>query len=430
MKNTLFAIALISLSLLVDPAQQSRAENPNRTALVIGNSAYGQAGQLRNPVNDATDIAALLQQLGFEVTLLRDVDLRQMEGAIDSFNRQLHRGGVGLFYYAGHGVQVDGENYLIPLKAQIERSQDVRYEAVPLGRILGAMEEAGNDINIIILDACRDNPFARRWRSIQRGLAAVQAVRGAFIAFATEPGGVALDGEGRNGVYTSHLLQYLKTPNLDVELMFKQVRAGVVQETQGRQTPWESSSLIGSFSFNPSTKNTATASVTPQPTIAPDMEVNLNPPSRPAIIAFTATPRLLDYATTQTVRKASGATYYFTVDLPENAGFPLQKLTIQQSEAGELIDRYHFDETLAFEGTRSQRGSEISLTATLDQDTRTITVVFDPPISPGKTVTVGLRPVSNPSSGVYTFRVTAFPAGEGARGLSLGVARLHFYDPF
>lgn len=226
------------------------AELPRRTALVMGNAAY-QNGRLRNPVNDATDIAATLQKLGFTVTLARDVDLREMEQAIDTFSRRLRQGGVGLFYFAGHGVQVEGENYLIPLQARIRREQDVRYEAVPAGRILGAMEDAGNGVNLVILDACRDNPFTRRWRSSQRGLASMQALRGSLIAYATEPGGTAIDGKGRNGLYTKHLLQHLATPGLSVELMFKQVRVEVVEATGGRQTPWESSSLIGAFSFNP-----------------------------------------------------------------------------------------------------------------------------------------------------------------------------------
>lgn len=231
-------------------AHASATAASRRTALVIGNAAY-QEGRLRNPGHDATDMAAMLKPLGFDVALLLDADLRSMEDAIDDFNRRLRQGGVGLFYYAGHGVQVQGENYLIPLKAHVERAQDVRYEAVALGRVLGAMEDAANEVNIVILDACRNNPFARQWRSTTSGLAPIQAVRGSLIAYATEPGGVAIDGDGRNGLYTSHLLQYMSTPGLSIEHMFKRVRAAVVNTTNGRQTPWESSSLIGAFSFNP-----------------------------------------------------------------------------------------------------------------------------------------------------------------------------------
>ena len=233
---------------------RSGVEQQRRIALVIGNSAYKFIGKLRNPVNDATDMAAALRSLGFEVTLLKDVNLRQMEDEIDAFNRKLRQGGVGLFYFAGHGVQVEGENYLIPLlKARISREQDVRYDALPVGKVLGAMEDAGNEINVVILDACRDNPFARQWRSSRRGLASVQSAKGTLIAYATEPGGVSSDGKGQNGTYTSNLLRHIKTPDLDVEIMFKRVRAAVLQETNDQQTPWESSSLVGSFSFNPTT---------------------------------------------------------------------------------------------------------------------------------------------------------------------------------
>jgi hypothetical protein len=238
-------LGLLLILLLSTAATASR-----RTALIIGNAAYVQ-GPLRNPVNDATAMATSLRQLGFAVALLRNVDLRTMQEAVTTFSQQLRQGGTGLFYYAGHGVQVHGENYLIPLSASIDRVQDVPYEALPVGRILGAMEDAANQTNILILDACRNNPFTRAWRSYQRGLAVVQAIRGSLIAYATAPGEVAYDGDGKNGLYTSHLLQHLATPNLSVEGVFKRVRAGVVNDTEGQQVPWESSSLIGHFSFVP-----------------------------------------------------------------------------------------------------------------------------------------------------------------------------------
>ena len=225
---------------------------------MIGNAAY-EMGVLRNPVHDASDMATALRRLGFEVTLLRDAARRPMVEAIDLFSRQLRQGGVGLFYFAGHGVQVSGENYLIPVDARIGREQDVPYEAVPVGRILGGLEDADNQLNILILDACRDNPFARQWRSSQRGLAMIQAVRGSLIAYATAPGAVASDGEERNGLYTSYLLQHLTTSGLSVEQFFKKVREGVVKATKGRQTPWESSSLIGDFFFAPQAVSNAEA---------------------------------------------------------------------------------------------------------------------------------------------------------------------------
>ena len=213
-----------------------------RTALVIGNSAYAES-PLANPANDATDIANALQQMGFAVTPLLNADLRRMRDAIETFSKQLRPGVVGLFYFAGHELQVKGENYLVPIGARIARDQDVEFEAVHVGRVLGAMEAAENGVNIIILDACRNNPFARSVRSYQPGLAVAQAITGSLIAYATAPGSVAADGAGRNGVYTSHLLQNMRIPGVPIEQVFKNVRIGVMKETRNKQTPWESSSL-------------------------------------------------------------------------------------------------------------------------------------------------------------------------------------------
>ena len=222
---------------------------PRRTALVIGNAAY-ESGPLRNPVNDATDVAAALQRLGFDVSLLRDAKMRAMEEAIETFSQKLRKGGVGLFYFAGHGLQVAGENYIVPIGARIGREQDVRFETVQVGRVLGGMEDAGNDVNLIILDACRDNPFARSFRSgAQRGLAVSSAVRGSLMAYATAPGKTAADGDGRNGVYTQQLLKYITTPGMKVEDVFKRVRLSVEDATNGQQTPWETTSLRGDFYF-------------------------------------------------------------------------------------------------------------------------------------------------------------------------------------
>ena len=219
-----------------------------RLALVIGNSSY-DVGRLRNPVNDATDVSTMLRELGFSVTLIRDAIQQEMEDAIDTFTRKLGEGDAGLFFFAGHGVQVNGENYLIPTDARISKESDVKYHAVSANWVLDNMEHAGNALNIVILDACRDNPYARSWRSSQRGLAVVPAVEGALIAYATAPGKTAADGTGRNSPYTTHLLRLMPQPNMKVEELFKQVRIAVRGETKNKQTPWESSSLIGDFYF-------------------------------------------------------------------------------------------------------------------------------------------------------------------------------------
>ena len=219
-----------------------------RYALVIGNGRYS-ASPLKNPGRDAQDVSFALRRLGFTVLQKNDASLREMEQAMDMLHDNLKGGGVGLFYYAGHGIQVDGKNYLIPTDAKINSESDVKYECVDAGRILGKMEDAGNGMNIVILDACRNNPFARSFRSASRGLVRMDAPTGAILAYSTAPGSVAADGTGRNGIYTKHLLQYMLTPGLDLNSVFIRTRMDVIKETGGKQVPWESSSLTGLFYF-------------------------------------------------------------------------------------------------------------------------------------------------------------------------------------
>jgi hypothetical protein len=245
-----------------------------RTALVIGNAAYAES-PLQNAVKDAVDITALLRRLSFEVTFLQDVPLQEMQEAVHAFNLRLRQGGIGLFYFAGHGIQMDGENYLIPINARIARQRDVREQALPMGRVIGAMEDANNGLNLLILDACRNMPFSRSWRSSQGGLAPPPTARGMLIAYATAPGGMAADGAGENGVYTKHLLQTMALPGLSIEQVFKQVRHGVVAETEGKQTPWESSSLVGDFAFMPAQTDVVPTGVPPSPSSASDPETVL-----------------------------------------------------------------------------------------------------------------------------------------------------------
>lgn len=173
-------------------------------ALVIGNGNYS-VSPLKNPANDARDFAAILQKLGFQVIHEENITRRQMDDAIRIFYSKLRNGETGLFYYAGHGMQVKGRNYLIPVGARIESESDVEHEPIDAGRILGKMEDAGNPVNIVIIDACRDNPFAKSFRSSRAGLARMDAPVGSIVAYATAPDSVAADGTGRNGVYTKHL---------------------------------------------------------------------------------------------------------------------------------------------------------------------------------------------------------------------------------
>ncbi|MBI4641981.1 MAG: caspase family protein [Candidatus Tectomicrobia bacterium] len=225
----------------------SRARE-RRLALVIGNSSY-EIGQLANPVNDATDMVETLKTLGFEVTLLLDAAQREIERAIENFRKQLSSSkGVGLFYYAGHGIQVNGENYIVPIRARLNEELDVKYEAVPVTYVLDSMEHADNKLNIVILDACRTNPFTRRWTrssSSLQGLASIQSATGTVIAYATAPNKVAADGSDRNGIYTKHLLRYITTPGLTINQVFIRVRVAVMEETNNKQIPWESTSLTG-----------------------------------------------------------------------------------------------------------------------------------------------------------------------------------------
>lgn len=230
------------------------AQRESRIALVIGNADY-EKDRLDNPVNDATDIAGAFAELGFEVTLLQNQNKREMEDAIEAFSKKLRKGSVGVFYYAGHGMQFNGENYLIPINAKLRNQKDASYDAVPLGIILNAMEASENLWNAVIIDACRDNPFYRRWnRSTNtKGLSAVTPPNATIIAYATKAGSVADDGEGqRNSPFTSALLEKIKTPNQDIRLMFGDVIELVAQKTGKKQVPWTEGNLIGrNFYLNP-----------------------------------------------------------------------------------------------------------------------------------------------------------------------------------
>jgi hypothetical protein len=259
LNTTFFLFLFFSISAF---AQENRGIkiHSQRLALIFGNSAY-QTVPLKNPVNDAEDMTATLRKMGFTVIFKKNADQRTMEDTIRNFGKQLRGGGVGLFYFAGHGIQVDGRNYLIPIDAKIESESDVKYEAVDAGRVLGKMEDAENQLNIVILDACRNNPFSRSFRSRERGLARMDAPKGSFIAYATAPGEIAADGPERNGIFTKYLLKHMIVPNLPIELVLKKVRIDVAHATNGRQIPWESSSLMGNFYFKPekSAINAATA---------------------------------------------------------------------------------------------------------------------------------------------------------------------------
>jgi tetratricopeptide (TPR) repeat protein len=251
------------------------AATEKRVALVIGNGRY-ETGPLRNPVNDANLVAATLRELGFEVISRTDVNLQQMGAAVREFSRKINNGSIGLFYYAGHGMQSAGRNFLIPVGAQIEAEGDVVLEALDLNSVLEQMGRANNRLNIVILDACRNNPFARSFRSGTQGLAQVNAPAGTFIAYATAPGQTASDGKGQNGLYTQELMANMRTPGLPIEEVFKRVRVQVRQKSNGLQVPWDASSLEGSFSFVGGSATTAAA-----PSVATESPASPPPTTRP-----------------------------------------------------------------------------------------------------------------------------------------------------
>jgi uncharacterized protein (TIGR02145 family) len=242
MKNQLLLLIFLFLGQYFGISQ-------NKIALVIGNANYDGAS-LRNPVNDATDMASTLRGLGFNVSLKTNLNRQQLEDAIRGFGTQINSGDIALFYFSGHGVQVDGLNYLIPIGAGIQAENEVRYGCTEAGFVLDKMESAGSGMNIIILDACRDNPF-KGVRSGTKGFAHMSAPTGSIISYSTAPGSVAYDGEGRNSPYTANLMDAMKTQGLKIEDMFKKVRNNVAKETANRQIPWESSSLMNDFYFKP-----------------------------------------------------------------------------------------------------------------------------------------------------------------------------------
>jgi uncharacterized caspase-like protein len=225
-----------------------------RVALVIGNDDYA-GGRLANAVLDARSMADSLRTLGFEVLAHENAGYRDMRRALADFGDRLSADGVGLFYYAGHGLQVNGRNYLVPVDAEIKSERHVSAEAVDAESVLAEMQAAKTRVNIVILDACRDNPFVSRSRGlggITRGLAFMPASAGTYVAYATGPGSVAEDGQpGSNGIYTGELLKALKEPGLRIEDVFKRVRIAVQARTENRQNPWDASSMTGDFFFTP-----------------------------------------------------------------------------------------------------------------------------------------------------------------------------------
>ena len=211
-----------------------------RHALVIGNNAY-PSSELLSAVNDARDVAATLRSSGYDVLLRENVTREALFQAIREFGGKLRDGDVAVFYYAGHAIQVRDRNFLIPVDARVKQEDDISFYSLDLAEVLQRMDRIRTRANILILDACRDNPFASTVRFSSVGLAQMSAPSGTLIAYATAPGQVAREGSGRNGVYTKHLLRHMSNPGQPVELTLRRVREGVMAETRGAQVPWDSS---------------------------------------------------------------------------------------------------------------------------------------------------------------------------------------------
>ena len=258
MKKIFIGIEIISAILILS---LTAAAQP-RVALVIGNAAY-EKSPLTNPAKDAKDMATELTRLGFRVIIITDADRRQMIQAIQEFGKGLHDGSVALFYYSGHGMQYHGNNYLIPLKTAIAGEADIEFETVDANRVLAQMATANsNGVNLVILDACRDNPYKGFLKSQQAGLAQMNAPTGSLIVYATAPDTPALDDpEGQNSIYTRRLLEALRAmPDANIYELLLWVRQQVMADTEKQQVPWESNSLTGLFYF-------ANAAPTPAPQI-------------------------------------------------------------------------------------------------------------------------------------------------------------------
>ena len=263
--------------LIVVAALALPASAQTKLALVIGNAAYGALPALANPANDAKLIAGNLEKVGFKVTLLTDQSQGQIKAAISTFADDIEKSGsdtIAAFYYAGHGVQIEGTNYLIPIDAALKTKSDVVLHAVSVSDLLKTLEFARARVNLLVLDACRDNPFATGTRSITRGLARIDAPAGSIVAYATAPGQVAQDGDNGNSPYATALAEHIATPGLSLEDVFRKVRITVSEKTGGAQMPWEETSLTQEvlLAGDASAAPPVVATPAPAPTAAPDVQ--------------------------------------------------------------------------------------------------------------------------------------------------------------
>jgi uncharacterized caspase-like protein len=257
----IYRIVPLLLILLGGFQPLNAATSPARIALVIGNSEYSE-GRLKNPVNDADLMTRTLESKGFRVTTIKNATRRQMKEGIHKFTSSLDEQSIGLFYYAGHGIELEGNNYLIPVDAVIAGEGDIEYESINAGRLLNGLKRSNNGLNMIILDACRNNPYARSSRSTTRGLSRMQPASGSLILYATEPGSVADDGSGENGVFTKHLVDAINQEGHSIEKVFKVTARNVSQATGKKQIPYIEGVVLGEFYFGGANSGSSPATLT------------------------------------------------------------------------------------------------------------------------------------------------------------------------
>jgi hypothetical protein len=288
--SSVFGRLVIALVLMAGwSSAPSLSATEKRVALVIGNGSYQTIPNLDNPTRDAVLIAEKLRAVGFDVDLTTDSDYLTLMQSVRSFGYRARGADAALFFYAGHGMQADGRNYLLPVDAKLGRIADLPYQTLPLSLVMDELEFADAKINLVVLDACRDNPLTRSLKrksstrnvDLSQGLASVRRASGTFIAYATAPGQVAYDGQGtRNSPFTRALADWIEKPDLEVALMFRRVREQVVAATDGKQVPWVEEAILGDFYFWP--KGTTTV---PIPAAAPAnvvREQNVQQPSPPS----------------------------------------------------------------------------------------------------------------------------------------------------
>ncbi|TPK94129.1 hypothetical protein FJ938_28850 [Mesorhizobium sp. B2-4-14] len=339
------------LLVLLFVAVSGQAAAEKRVALVVGNSAYKHAAQLANPKNDSSDMNAKLQSLGFEVVSGQDLDLAGMRRTVREFLEKLDGADMALFFYAGHGLQVNGNNYMVPVDAQLSSYNDLDFEALPMDLVLSAMERS-TKVNLIFLDACRDNPFAEklsrsmgtRSGSVSRGLARLGSGVGTLIAFATQPGNVAMDGAGRNSPFTTALVAHLGTPGQDITRELIDVRRDVLAATEGKQVPWENSSLTGEVVLKP---------------LATEPKAGSAPTSQ-----FTSPGNAVELAYWATIKDSTDKSFFeaYLQQFPGGVFAPLARLKIDAIDKRMEAERQaaHLPETGRANATDHAKGTEVA----------------------------------------------------------------------